>query len=57
MTHIASATFVVIAPALLSACIVAPQSRSSNANDAAIMARKSGLALAACGSGNVKGCK
>jgi hypothetical protein len=42
------------AAALLSACVFAPPSVSSNAFDADALAKNSERALVACGAGNVK---
>jgi len=54
MNRFASATVAVFAAALLSACVFAPPSGSSNAFDADAMAKNSDRAIAACGAGNVK---
>ena len=54
MNRFASATVAVIAATLLSACVFAPPSGSSNAFDADAMAKNTGRALTACGAGNVK---
>ena len=54
MNRFASAAVAVIAAALLSACVFAPPSGSSNAFDADAMAKNSERAIAACGAGNVK---
>jgi hypothetical protein len=54
MNRFASATVAVIAAALLSACVFAPPSGSSNAFDADALAKNSDRALIACGAGNVK---
>jgi outer membrane biogenesis lipoprotein LolB len=42
------------AAALLSACVFAPPSHSSNAYDASALEKNSERALTACGAGNVK---
>jgi hypothetical protein len=54
MTRIASLCIALTAAALLSACVFAPPSNSSNAFDADALAKNSDRALIACGAGNVK---
>lgn len=54
MNRIASFAAAATAAALLSACVFAPPSHSSNAFDADALAKNSERALVACGAGNVK---
>jgi type IV pilus biogenesis protein CpaD/CtpE len=54
MTRIASFSLALAAAVVLSACVFAPPSGSSNAFDADAMAKNSERALATCGVGNVK---
>ncbi|MFG6439981.1 hypothetical protein [Roseateles sp. LKC17W] len=54
MNRIATILTAVTAAALLSACVFAPPSGSSNAYDADALAKNSDRAIAACGAGNVK---
>jgi hypothetical protein len=54
MTRIATCSLALAAAALLSACVFAPPSGSSNAYDADAMAKNSERALVTCGAGNVK---
>ena len=54
MNRFAALAAAVIAATLLSACVFAPPSNSSNAFDAEALAKNSDRALIACGAGNVK---
>ncbi|WP_457418025.1 hypothetical protein [Roseateles sp. P5_E7] len=54
MNRFASFTAASVAAVLLSACVFAPPSGSSNAFDADAMAKNSERALATCGAGNVR---
>jgi hypothetical protein len=54
MNRFAAFTVSLTAAALLSACVFAPPSGSSNAFDADALAKNSERALVACGAGNVK---
>lgn len=54
MSRFAAFALSLTAAALLSACVFAPPSNSSNAFDADALAKNSDRALIACGAGNVK---
>ncbi len=54
MNRFAAFALSLTAAALLSACVFAPPSNSSNAFDADALAKNSDRALIACGAGNVK---
>lgn len=54
MNRFAAFAVSLTAAALLSACVFAPPSGSSNAFDADALAKNSERALVACGAGNVK---